>query len=126
MPTPAVLQMYGISQCDTVKKAKTWLMEEGIDFDFHDFKKSPPNAALLNHWMTQLPWQLVINKKGTTWRKLPGETHDTVVDATSAVALALQWPSVIKRPIVVWPSGVITCGFAPTEWLALIATETST
>ncbi len=94
--------LYGIPNCDTVKKARTWLDTNHIDYNFHDFKKSgvPPEA--LDAWIAALGWEKLVNRKGTTWRKLDAATQAAVVDAASAKALVLAQPSVIKRPVVDW------------------------
>ena len=119
--TASTVTIFGISNCDTVKKVRVWLNEHGVNAVFHDFKKSGvPNDAELDSWFAAHDWATVINKKGTTWRKLDVETQHAVVDAVSATALAKTYPSVIKRPVVRWPNGRITVGFVPTDWRALI------
>lgn len=109
--------LYGIPNCDTVKKARAWLDEHGVAYAFHDFKKSgvPPQ---LDAWVSQLGWQAVLNRKGTTWRKLDPATQTAVQDAAGAVALMREQPSVIKRPVVEWTGGTVTVGFAPEDWAA--------
>jgi arsenate reductase len=113
--------LYGIPNCDTVKKARAWLDGNGIAYRFHDFKKAgvPPEA--LERWLATLGWSTVINRQGTTWRKLEQATKAAVSDAASAKALALAHPSVIKRPIVEWDAahgGGITAGFDAAAWAA--------
>ena len=115
--TPTTVTLYGIANCDTVKKARNWLAEHHIEVVFHDFKKAGlPSHAELDAWFAAHDWATVINKKGTTWRKLDPDAQAAVVDTASAKALATTAPSVIKRPVVRWPNGRITVGFAPTEW----------
>src|ERR1700757_5115516 len=95
------LTLYGIPNCDTVKKARTWLDEHGRPFHFHDFKKVGITAAVIEGWMRHVDWEVLVNRKGTTWRGLPEERKATVVDAKSAIAVMLESPSVIKRPVLV-------------------------
>lgn len=119
--TASTVTIFGISNCDTVKKARVWLNEHGVNAVFHDFKQSGlPNDAELDSWFAAQDWTTVINTKGTTWRKLDAATQHAVVDAVSATALTKTYPSVIKRPVVRWPNGRITVGFVPTDWRALI------
>jgi arsenate reductase len=101
---PTCVQVYGIANCDTVKKARTWLTAHGIAFEFHDFKKEGVPPAALDRWLQTLDWETVLNRKGTTWRKLDATTQAAVQDATSAKAVMLAHASVIKRPVVEWPS----------------------
>jgi Spx/MgsR family transcriptional regulator len=103
--------LYGIPNCDTVKKARTWLTEQGVDYTFHDFKKQGVPAELLPTWLAAVGWQTLVNRKGTTWRKLDEATRLTVEDDATATALMLAHPSVIKRPVVVWNDGQISVGF---------------
>ena len=123
-PTPqsACVQVYGIPNCDTVKKARTWLAEHGIAFEFHDFKKQGVPPAALDRWLRHLGWETVLNRKGTTWRKLDTELQAQVKDAASAKAVMLAHASVIKRPVVEWPSATkgnpVSVGFNPTDWAA--------
>lgn len=92
--------LYGIPNCDTVKKARTWLEKNGIDYTFHDFKKAGLSRDLADAWLAQVPWDVLVNRKGTTWRVLSDERKAAVVDASSAAALMLESPSVIKRPVL--------------------------
>ena len=110
MNTP-LLTVYGIPNCDTVKKARSWLAEHGLAYQFHDFKKQGVPAGLLPGWIESPGWEMLLNRKGTTWRKLDEATRLAVVDAASATALMLAQPSVIKRPVVLWPEQRITIGF---------------
>ena len=95
------ITLYGIPNCDTVKKARTWLTSNGVDFVFHDFKKDGIDASLVKTWLRDVPWDVLVNRKGTTWRKLPDERKAEITDAASATALMLESPSVIKRPVLV-------------------------
>ncbi len=92
--------VYGIPNCNTVKKARTWLAENGIDYEFHDFKKLGITAEKLHEWCAAFGWEVVLNKKGTTWRNLAPEQQQQVKDETSAVALLLSNTSAIKRPVI--------------------------
>jgi Spx/MgsR family transcriptional regulator len=116
-PTVAV---FGIPNCDTVKKARNWLTEHGVAYVFHDFKKLGVPADQLPNWLAAVSWEKLVNRKGTTWRKLDLTTQAAVVDAATASALVLAQPSVIKRPVVVWADGRVTVGFDATEWTDLI------
>jgi len=108
--------LYGIPNCDTVKKARAWLAEHGVDVQFHDFKKQGVPEARLDHWMVQTGWEKLLNRQGTTWRKLDDATRAAVSNAPSARALMLAQPSVIKRPVVEWSASSVTVGFDATDW----------
>ncbi|MDE2419192.1 MAG: ArsC family reductase [Burkholderiales bacterium] len=108
-----MITLYGIPNCDTVKKARTWLTDRGVDFQFHDFKKQGVPQPQIDTWLAAAGWETLINRKGTAWRGLDEATKATVVDAVSARAVALVSPSVIKRPVVEWADGSITVGFTP-------------
>lgn len=92
--------VYGIPNCNTVKKARVWLEENGFNPEFHDFKKKGITAAKLNEWCEFFGWEVVLNKKGTTWRNLSPEVQASVKDQKSAIALLLQNTSAIKRPVI--------------------------
>lgn len=94
--------LYGIPNCDTVKKARSWLEQHGIAYTFHDFKKAGLDQGIVNAWLAHLEWDALINRKGTTWRALSDERKAAVADANSAIALMLESPSVIKRPVLVY------------------------
>jgi Spx/MgsR family transcriptional regulator len=103
--------LYGIPNCDTVKRARAWLTERGVEHRFHDFKKAGVPDDRLAAWMKSAGWERLLNRKGTMWRKLDEATREAVVDADSAAALMRVQASVIKRPVVDWPDGGITVGF---------------
>ena len=105
--------LYGIPNCDTVKKARTWLTDHGVDYTFHDFKKQGVPQPQIDAWLASVGWETLINRKGTAWRGLDDATKAAVVDTASARAVALASPSVIKRPVVQWADGTITVGFTP-------------
>ena len=91
--------LYGISNCDTIKKAKKWLDAEGIDYQFHDYRKQGLERAWLESWCDELGWEALLNKRGTTWRQLPDETK-AGVDRDQAITLMLEYPAMIKRPLL--------------------------
>jgi arsenate reductase len=92
--------VYGIPNCNTVKKARTWLSDNGIEYEFHDFKKQGITAARLQEWFAVFGWEKVLNKKGTTWRKLSAGQQEQVKDESAAIAVLLENPSAIKRPVI--------------------------
>ena len=93
-------KIYGIKNCDTMKKAFTWLEEKGINYEFIDFKKTQPDEKILRLAIKEHGWETVINKRGTTWRKLPDDVQNNM-DETKAVSLTQDNPSIIKRPLLV-------------------------
>ena len=108
-----MITLYGIPNCDTVKKARAWLTEHTVPYQFHDFKKQGVPPAQLDAWLQAVGWETLLNRKGTAWRKLDGAAQTAVVDAASARALVLTQASIIKRPVVVWPDGAVSVGFKP-------------
>lgn len=92
--------LYGIPNCDQVKKARAWLDAHAVAYRFHDFKKSGIDAAMVNGWLAHVAWDVLVNRKGTTWRALADERKAAIVDAESATALMLEAPSIIKRPVL--------------------------
>ena len=117
MNTPHIT-VFGIPNCDTVKKARQWLADLGQDYQFHDFKKQGVPSDLLPVWQKAAGWEPLVNRKGTTWRKLDAATQAGVIDAASARALMLAQASVIKRPVVQWSADTtdISVGFDPEAW----------
>ena len=118
--TPVIVatsvRLFGIPNCDTLKKARTWLADQELEVVFWDFKKQGVPAAELAAWIDALGWEPLVNRKGTTWRKLDAATQQAVVDATSAMDLMQSQPSVIKRPVVCWPDGSVSVGFEANVW----------
>jgi arsenate reductase (glutaredoxin) len=108
--------LYGVPNCDSVKKARTWLAERGTDYTLHDFKKQGLPETRLDAWIAAAGWEHVLNRKGTTWRKLDDATRAAVIDAASARALMLAQSSLVKRPVIEWDDGRITVGFDPARW----------
>lgn len=96
----STVKIYGIKNCDTMKKAITWLDQHNISFDFHDYKKSEIDQASLEMWLSKAPWDELINKRGTTWRKLPEESKENI-DNDKAIQLMLSNTSLIKRPVLI-------------------------
>jgi len=115
------ITLYGIPNCDTVKKARTWLTDQGFEYVFHDFKKQGLPEKALNHWLTTLGWETVVNRKGTSWRKLSPSEQASVTSAHTAKPFLLANPSLVKRPVIEWQSAKgtdITVGYQPEQWLA--------
>lgn len=96
--------LFGIKNCDTVAKARAWLAEQGVAYDFHDYKTAGIDAARLASWCQDFGWEKALNRAGTTFRKLPDEAK-AGLDQQRAIALMVQQPSMIKRPIVEHPGG---------------------
>ncbi|UOR15849.1 ArsC family reductase [Qipengyuania aquimaris] len=112
------IQFYGIPNCDTVKKARKWLDAQGIAYDFHDYKKEGADAGKLESWSDAAGWEALLNKRGTTFRKLPDEDKADI-DRAKAVRLMVENPSMIKRPVVEHPGGVLV-GFSEDAWNAAL------
>ena len=110
------MKLYGIPNCDTVKKARKALAERGVDYEFHDFKKHGVSAALLGGWLQQVGWKKLLKKTGPTWGKLPQEVKDSIQDDASALALMLQHPNVIKRPVLEQDGKVLATGYDEHEY----------
>ena len=107
--------LYGIPNCDTVKKARAWLTSQGLAYSFHDFKKAGVPPERLAAWEASLGWQKLLNRQGTTWRKLDAGVQSGISDAASAQSLMLTQPSLIKRPVVEWGHDT-TVGFDTEAW----------
>ncbi len=116
-----MITLYGIPNCDTVKRARAWLTSRGTQHSFHDFKRQGVPPDRLNAWMAAQGWERLLNRQGTTWRKLDDPVKQTVVDAASVRALMLAQPSVIKRPVVEWGDGAVTVGFDEAVWAAKVS-----
>ncbi len=106
------ITMYGIKNCDTIKKARTWLEKHKIDYDFHDYKSAGVERAQLEAWSKKVGWETLLNRAGTTFRKLP-EKDKAVTDEKKAIALMLAQPSMIKRPVLDLGRGKLIVGFKP-------------
>ena len=101
--------LYAIPNCDTVKKARIWLSEHGVAYQFHDYKKQGINSEIINHWLIQKPWEELVNRAGTTWKQLPDAEKPT--DANGAIALMMAKPSVIRRPLIEANGQIVALGF---------------
>ncbi len=104
------IRLYGIANCDSVRRARSWLAENGRSHEFIDFKKGGVPPARLDAWLAAAGWEKLLNRNGTTWRQLPDAERAAVVDAAAARQLMLRQPSIIKRPVVEWDDGRITVG----------------
>ena len=108
--------LHGIPNCDTVKRARAWLAEHGIAHQFHDFKKQGLPEALLDAWLQRLDWQVLLNRQGSTWRRLDDATRAATTSAAAARVLMQAQPSLVKRPVVAWADGGLTVGFDAADW----------
>jgi arsenate reductase len=111
-----MVTIYGIPNCDTMKKARTWLEGQGIAHDFHDYKKVGISAEKLEAWADAVGWEVLLNKAGTTFRKLP-DSDKAGIDRAKAIALMVEQPSLIKRPVLEHSGGVLV-GFKPDVYAA--------
>lgn len=112
--------MYAIPNCDTVKKARVWLDQHGVAYAFHDYKKTGIDRSALAGWVDEHGWETVLNRAGTTFRKLP-DADKADLDADKAIALMLAQPSMIKRPVLELPGGKLIVGFKPEIYQAALA-----
>lgn len=112
------VRLHGIPNCDTVKKARAWLAAQGVDYAFHDYKKAGVPEAALRCWVERLGWEAVLNRAGTTFRKLP-EAERSDLDADRAIALMLAYPSAIRRPVLV-AGDTLLVGFDPAHYAAAL------
>ena len=111
--------LYGISNCDTIKKAKRWLDDADIEYRFHDYRKDGLEKQILQQWVSELGWEQVLNRRGTTWRKLPEETKASV-DQGQAIDLMLEQPAMIKRPLLINGDQKLL-GFSPQQYSELFS-----
>jgi arsenate reductase len=110
--------LYGIKNCDTMKKARRWLDEHNVAYEFHDYKKEGIDEKTLTTWCKKLGWESLLNRRGTTWRKLPDKTKDSI-NEKSAIKLMLDQPSIIKRPVLKQGSNYLV-GFDEQEYQKLL------
>ena len=108
------IDVWGIQNCDTVKKARRWLDAQGVEYAFHDYKKEGADAGRLASWSDAAGWEVLLNKRGTTYRKLSDEDKADI-DRAKAIDLMVQHPSLIKRPVVEYDGGILV-GFGEAEW----------
>jgi len=113
------ITLYGIPNCDTVKKARSWLDGHGVAYAFHDYKKAGITKGKLEGWCDALGWETVLNRAGTTFRKLP-DAAKTGLDQAKVIALMIEQPSMIKRPIIEHPGGLLI-GFKEAQWESALA-----
>ena len=106
--------LFGIPNCDTMKKARVWLDGRGVAYAFHDYKKAGVDAATLNRWADAVGWEPLLNRAGTTFKKL-GDAEKVGIDRAKAIALMIANPSMIKRPVVEG-AGPLLVGFNPEAW----------
>ena len=108
-------RIYGIRNCDTMKKARGWLDKKGLAYAFHDYKTAGIDRARLERWAGKIGWATLLNRAGTTFRKLP-EADKTGLTAQKALALMQRQPSMIKRPVLELGNGDLVVGFTPSEY----------
>jgi len=114
------MQLFGIPNCSTVKKARDWLTNNGVTYEFHDFKKNGVSHDLLEGWLSQMPWEKLVNRAGMTWRNLTDAEKSVVIDSSSALNLMLGKSSVIKRPVLVQDGKIVCLGFTEAAYKELI------
>ncbi|MDX8392262.1 MAG: ArsC family reductase [Mariprofundaceae bacterium] len=114
-----MLKIYGIANCDTMKKARRWLDDAGLAYDFHDYKKAAIDAETLQNWCAQVGWEILLNRRGLTWRRLD-DAQKQNVDETRAIALMVEYPSMIKRPVLD-VDGRIKVAFSAEKYAAIFA-----
>ncbi len=107
------IKVYGIKNCNTMKKAFDFLSERGVSFEFIDYKKQKPTADLLNSFLAKTSLESLVNKQGTTYRKMDDEQKEALEKAETALPILIQNSSMIKRPVIVYPDGSLTLGFVP-------------
>jgi arsenate reductase len=113
------LTIYGIKNCDTMKKARAWLDKQGVAYDFHDYKSAGIERERLEAWSKKVGWETLLNQAGTTFKKLP-DKDKTGLDAKKAIALMLAQPSMIKRPVLDLGGGKLLVGFKPETYAAQV------
>ena len=112
-----MITMYGIPNCDTIKKARNWLKDNDVNYDFHNYKKDGVPEKELSQWVKTVGWEVLLNKRGTTWRKLDDKTKDNI-NEKSAIKIMLDNPSIIKRPVIA-NGKTILVGFTENEYKQL-------
>jgi len=116
------ITMYGIKSCDTIKKARTWLEKHGVDYAFHDYKTAGIERAQLERWSKKVGWETLLNRAGTTFRKL-SERDKAVANEKQAIELMLAQPSMIKRPVLDLGGGKLVVGFKPEIYQDAVAAK---
>jgi Spx/MgsR family transcriptional regulator len=110
--------VYGIASCDSVRKARAWLQGAGVAYEFHDFKRGGLPEELLDRWICAVGWELLLNRKGTTWRRLDDAARAWATDLSGARTLMLAQPTLVKRPVVEWVDGAVSVGFDAARFAA--------
>jgi len=113
-----MIKMYGIPNCDTIKKARKWLEANGLDYEFHDYRKQGVPEKNLKKWVKQAGWETLLNRRGTTWRKLPEDVRENI-DEASAITVMMNNPSAIKRPVLE-KDNILLIGFKQEEYDKLL------
>ncbi len=111
-----MLTMYGIKNCDTIKKARRWLEAHQIEYRFHDYRADGLERAQLDTFIAELGWQALLNTRGTTWRKLDESLRNSIDNADAAAALILEMPAIIKRPLLCAPGRPMLLGFSESSY----------
>ena len=111
--------IYGIKNCDTMKKARAWLDKHGVDYAFHDYKATGIDRTQLERWAKKVGWETLLNRAGTTFKKLPDKEKNDI-SATKAIGLMLRRPSMIKRPVLEAGRGKLLVGFKPEQYAATL------
>ena len=119
MPKTTAVTIHGIKNCDTMKKARAWLEAKGVEHRFHDYKVAGIDEATLHAWVGKVGWEVLLNRSGTTFRKLPDEARENLNEA-KAIALMLAQPGMIKRPVLDI-GGKLLVGFKPESYAAALA-----
>jgi len=109
-----VITLYGIPNCDTMKKARAWLADHGVAYEFHDYKKLGIDEQTLRAWVKELGWEVLLNRRGMMWRKVPDAVKESI-DQAGAIRLMLETPSIIKRPVLD-VGGARHVGFTPEQY----------
>ena len=117
------MKLYGIPNCNTVKKARDWLAQHDTAVEFHDFKKHGVTEAMLAGWLDQIGWQKLLKKTGPTWGQLPDAVKASIKDDASALELMLEKPNVIKRPVLISNGKVLATGFNASDYERAIQTK---
>ncbi|QMI06059.1 ArsC family reductase [Citrobacter sp. RHB25-C09] len=111
-----MITLYGIKNCDTIKKARRWLESQNIEYRFHDYRVDGLDNALLETFINELGWEPLLNTRGTTWRKLDDATRNSITDAASAAALMTEMPAIVKRPLLCAPGKPMLLGFSESSY----------
>ena len=122
LPAPGTMTLYGIPNCDTVKKSRAWFAARGVDMPFHDLRRDGVDAARLARWLEALGAARLVNRSGTSWRRLTANQQQAIDDPAALLALLQAQPTLIRRPVVEIGDRV-TAGFVPEVWQALLGLD---